>query len=260
MKRFILLTLLISTVMGVSAQRKVRKDVRTGNNAYKEQLYGKAEQHYKAALNENSASKEASFNLGNTYYRQGQMDEALDEYRHYLTIEAESPENASAAWSNIGNTLLKKKAEEKMALQPGAQGANPQQPQIDYLKETMEAYKNALRINPNDNETRYNLAVVQKMIEDQENDEDNGQDEQKQDQQQDEQKDQQNNNPQNDQQQNQKQDQQQQNQNQMSKENMEQILKAIEQDEKETQERVQTRKAIEQRQKNEQNRKQDKDW
>jgi Tetratricopeptide repeat. len=57
-------------------------------------------------------------------------------------------EKMSAAWHNIGNSLLQKKE----------------------LEKSMEAYKMALRMNPEDEETRYNLAVVQKMIQDQQQD------------------------------------------------------------------------------------------
>jgi len=270
MKRSLFIILLAFITVGLYAQKpkEARKAVRSGNKSYKDQLYGAAEGDYRKALEEDASSKEGSFNLANTYYKQQRWDDALKEYQHYLTLEGENTDKMSSAWSNIGNTYLKKKANEKAAA-PGMIGAaaGQQQPQAqqqaggggqqeDNLKMSMEAYKNALRLNPADDDTRYNLAVVQKMIKDKE-DQDKDQNKDKQDQKQDPKQDKQD--PKQDPKQDQKQDQQQQ-QNQMSQENMQQILQALEQDEKNTQERVKQAKAQERKKQNENNRKQNKDW
>ncbi|MBK5721597.1 tetratricopeptide repeat protein [Dysgonomonas sp. Marseille-P4677] len=261
MKKILFIILLISITISISAQKQVRKAVRTGNRAYNEQRYGAAEAEYNKALKENAGSKEASFNLANTYYKQQKWDEALKEYQHYLTLENEDETKMSAAWSNMGNTFLKKKANEK-AQQPMMQGGQPQQggQQADNLKMSMDAYKNALRLNPKDEETRYNLAVVQKMIKDKEDQDKDQNKDQNKDQKQD-QKDQ-NKDQNKDQDKDPKQDKQdqKQDQNQMSQDNIQQILQAIEQDEKDTQERVKQAKAQERKQKNENNKRQNKDW
>jgi len=268
MKRSLFIILFAFIAIGLSAQNSkgARKAVRSGNKSYKDQLYGTAEADYRKALEEDASSKEASFNLANTYYKQQRWDDALKEYQHYLTLEGENPEKMSSAWSNIGNTYLKKKANEKAAAGGGAAmmgaaaGQQQQQPQAgrqeDNLKQSMEAYKNALRLNPADDDTRYNLAVVQKMLKDKEDqDKDQNQQQQKQDQKQDQNQKQDPQQPKD-----QKQDQQQQQQNQMSEQNMQQILQALEQDEKNTQERVKQAKAQERKKQNENNRKQNKDW
>lgn len=250
MKNILFILLLISFTLNISAQKKVRSEIRSGNKAYKEQRYETAESHYQTAISENASSKEASYNLANTYYKQQRWDDALKEYQHYLTLENESPEKMSSAWSNMGNVFLKKKAGEKGQAQPTQQQG--QQQQADNLQMSMEAYKNALRLNPADDETRYNLAVVQKMIQDQQGDGGGGgqdKNEDKKEDKKDEQKEEQ-----------QKQEQQEQQQNQMSQQNIEQILQAIEQDERDTQERVQKSKAEERKQKNQDNRRQNKDW
>lgn len=269
-KKILFITLLALISMGVSAQKQVRKAIRSGNKAYNEQLYGTAEKEYSNAIKENANSKEASFNLANTLYKQQRWDEALKEYQHYLTLENEDPMKMSAAWSNMGNTFLKKKANEKseamkqmmQAQAQGKQGGQPQQSgQADNLKMSMDAYKNALRLNPTDDATRYNLAVVQKMIKD------------KEEEQQDQNKDKQNNkdqnkdqkqdpkeDPQKDPNKDPKQDKQDQQEQQMSQDNIQQILQALEQDEKETQERVKQAKAQERKKQQDQNRKQNKDW
>lgn len=271
MKKILFITLSIIFSIGLSAQKDVRKALRSGNNAYKEQLYGTAEAEYNKALEKNASSKEASFNLANTYYRQQKWDDAIKEYQHFLTLENEDPKKMSSAWSNMGNTFLKKKANQKNEMQGMMQaqaGQNPQDgqqnaaPKEDPLQLSMEAYKNALRLNPEDDETRYNLAVVQKMLKDKEDQNKDNKQDNKQDQKDDQKKDQnqdQKQDPKKDDKQEQKQDQQQQ-QNQMSQENMEQMLQAIEQDEKETQDKVNKAKAQERKKKNENNRKQNKDW
>lgn len=269
MKKILISILFILLAFNITAQKKVRKEIRKGNEAYKDQRYGAAEESYHKALEENASSKEASFNLANSYYKQQRWDDAIKEYQHYLTIENENPEKMSGAWSNIGNTYLKKKAAENsqlnMQMQQG--GQQPQKQQADNLDQSMAAYKNALRLNPADEDTRYNLAVVQKMIQDRDKNKDQNKNQDKQDQKKDkeeqQQDKQQNQDKKNQDQQNQKKDkeeQQQQQENQMSQQNIQQILEAIEQDEKATQEKVQQNKASEQKQKNQQNRKQNKDW
>lgn len=282
MKR--LTIILICSLIGVAslhAQRNVRKETHKGDNNYSEQRYGKAEERYKKAielhneavindrkkeLKPEDLNKEAFFNLANTYYRQNKWDEAIKEYQNYSEIEADEIKQ-SKAWSNIGNSFLHKALEPKPA-DPAQQGKQVQAdklPRVEDLNKSMEAYKNALRRNPMDDEARYNLAVVQKMIQDQQDDQDkqNNQDQQdKQDQQQDQQDQQQDQQDKQDQQQDQQDQQDQQNdrENQMSRDNIEQILKALEQEEKETQSRVQQQKANEQKKKNARNRQQDKDW
>lgn len=249
-------------VVGLHAQKEERKAIRSGNSAYNEQRYGGAEAEYNKALKENAGSKEASFNLANTYYKQQRWDDALKEYQHYLTLEKDDQDKMGSAWSNMGNTYLKKKANEKGQQQPQQGKAGGQQQ--DNLQMSMEAYKNALRFNPKDDATRYNLAVVQKMIKDQEDQGGGGGQDDKKEDKKDDKKDQnqdknnQNQDPKQDDKKEDKKDQQ--NQNQMSQDNIQQILQAIEQDEKGTQERVKQAKAQEQKRKNENNRRQNKDW
>lgn len=252
----LLLTLFVPAIW---AQKEVRKNIREGNQAYNEQRYGAAESKYKEALTQNPSSKEASFNLANTYYRQQKWDDALKEYERYLTVEKEDPIKAAAAWTGIGNTFLRQKAIEKYLPKP------EKGQEKDYLKLSMESYKQALRLNPKDDETRHNLAVVQKLILDEQSNEGGGQDQQ-QNQNKDNNKDNKDQNK--DQNQNDNKDKQKQNpkdqddksQNKMSQQNMEQILNALQQEEKSTQERVNQAKIKDQQRRNAANRNQDKDW
>ena len=164
-----LIILLISVLSGfsLSAQKAVRKNIKQGNRAYNEQKYEQAAQKYEQAIKLNPNALEANYNLGNTLYKQNEWDKSIEQQNHYLMLEKENPVKIASAWHNIGNAILHKKD----------------------LEKSMEAYKMALRINPNDDEARYNLAVVQKMIDDQ-------QQEQDQDQQQEQNKDQKDDNEQ----------------------------------------------------------------
>ena len=121
----------------------------------------------------------------------------------------------------------------------------------------IEAYKESLRNNPKDDETRYNLALAQKLLKDQQQNQDQNQDknqDQKQNQK-DDKKDQNKDQQEQDKkdQQNQNQQQQQQNKDEMSKENAQQLLNAVMQDEKNVQDKVKKQLQI-------QGKKLDKDW
>jgi len=148
--------------LSASAQKEVRKNIRKGNKEYNQQKFSEASAFYERAVKENPSSKEATFNLANTFYKKKEWDKAIEQYNHFISLEQEHPEEAAAGWHNIGNAMLQKKD----------------------LEKSMEAYKMALRLNPQDDETRYNLAVVQKMIKDKEQ---NQQDQKQQNQEQQEQ-------------------------------------------------------------------------
>ena len=234
--KYVLFSTMLLITFSLSAQKNVRKNVREGNKAYQEQKYTEASKLYREAIKENPKSMEANFNLGNAFYRQKQWDKSIEQMNHYLMLEKNDPVKMASAWHNIGNALLQKKEIDK----------------------AIEAYKNALRLNPNDEETRYNLAVAQKIKQDQQQNNQNNQNNNKN----------QDKNQQQQQQQQQQQDQQNKNQKpeksnepeQMSQSNARQVLQAIEQDEKETQQKVQQIKAQERQQKAEENRRQNKDW
>ena len=108
-------------------------------------------------------------------------------------------------------------------------------------QQAIEAYKESLRNNPADHETRYNLALCQKLLKDQEQQGGNNDQQQQQQQQQEKQQEQQ-------EQQNQQQD-----ENQMSKENAEQLLRSAMQDEKDVQDKVKKQQVLK-------GRKLEKDW
>lgn len=220
-------------IFTLSAQKAVRKNIKRGNKSYTEQKYEQAANLYEEALKINPNALEPNFNLANTFYKQNEWDKSIEQQNHYLLLEKDNSEKKAAGWHNIGNAMLHKKD----------------------LQKAIEAYKMSLRLNPNDDDTRYNLAVAQKMINDEQQDQE--QDQNDQDQKQDDQQD--NNQPQS-QQDKPKKPEEQTEPEQMSRDNARQILQAIEQDEKETQKRLNEMKAEERKQKAMENRRQNKDW
>ena len=229
--RLILAGLLAFVSLAASAQAE-RKYIRQGNKEYGEERFDESEILYRRALEKDQESFAGEFNLGNALYKQEKYEDAA----RNLSKMAESEEDArklSYLYHNLGNSLL----------------------QSQKLEESIEAYKNALRNNPMDDETRHNLAFAQRMLQqqqeqqqqqDQNQDQDQDQDQQDQDQQDQQDQDQQDQDQdqQNQDREEQNQDQQQQQQpQQISREDAERMLQALQQDEQKLQEKLQKEKA-----------------
>lgn len=206
------------------ASQNIREDVRRARKVYRNHQYANAEVACRKALAQDSTFTEARFGLAGAQYAQGRTDEALQEYTALMQDPTLSPKRRAELMHNLGNALMKKK---------------------DY-RQSVEAYKHSLRLNPTDDETRYNLALAMKLLRNQQQQGGGGDDNQEQNQNSNQDKNQQQNNPNNNQGQQQpqpaKQDNTQQNkqdrQNEMSRESAEKILKAYEQDEEKTREKV----------------------
>lgn len=229
-KKYVMLGLMFVSV-AVYGQKTERDCLRSGNKLYKDSTFVKAEVDYRKALELEPKSTDAMYNLGNSLLMQQKAKEAMEQYEAASRIEKDKNKLAQI-YHNMGVILQSSKQ----------------------LPQCIEAYKQALRNNPKDDETRYNLALAQKQLKDQQQQNQNQDKDQKQDQKQDDKqqnKDQQDQDKKDQQQNNQQQ--QQQNQNQMSKENAEQLLKAAMQDEKNVQDKV--KKAVQV-----QGRKLEKDW
>ena len=235
MKRSGLILLMMILVSLVYGQNE-RKVIRDGVRAYKDGEFEEAEVQFRRAESLNRESYEAEFNTGTALYAQEKYEETVKQYESLLDA-AKEDEKTAQIWHNIGNSLLE---------------AGQYAPSI-------EAYKNSLRKNPSDQETRYNLAYAMQKLKEQE---EQKQEEQNQDQnknQDQQEQDQNNDQDQGDQQQEQNQDQeksqdqQEQDQDQdqeqqakpqeISREDAERMLQAIQQQEKEVKEKVDKKKA-----------------
>ncbi|MDR0699716.1 MAG: tetratricopeptide repeat protein [Tannerella sp.] len=234
-----ILVALLLCAGSVGAQKAERKNVRDGNKQYRKDNYTEAEVAYRKSIEVNPRSAEGVYNLGNALYRQEKYPEAAEQYQLLAgqgeRLMQEDPDNNAQRLAHVFHNL-------------GNIGMKTQ----EYQK-SVDAYKQSLRLNPIDDETRYNLALAQKLLKDQQQQEQNQDQNQDQDQQEQEQNQQEQNK---DQQNEQKKTQEEQQQNeQMSRDNAQQILDAFLQDEKDTQEKV--KKAQMEKQ---QSRKREKQW
>jgi len=188
-----------------------RQAIRRGNRQFRAEKYEKAQAEYMKAAEADPNNPQAIYNLGCAYMLQQNDSAAVANFAKATKMETDK-KRRSMAYHNIG-VLFQNRTQYDKAI---------------------EAYKESLRLNPSDDETRYNLALCQKMRKKQpqnqqqnKQNKDNKDNKDKQQQQQQQQQDKQQ------QQQNQQQDKQ-----QMSRENAEQLLQAAMQEESNTRKKV----------------------
>jgi Ca-activated chloride channel family protein len=201
---------LLLVALTASAQTD-RQYIREGNKQFRLGQYDKAEVSYRKAVEKNPKNPQAAYNLGNALMAQKKDSAAVQQFEQSARMEA-NPLRKSAAYHNMGVICQTHKM----------------------YDDAIEAYKNSLRLNPNDDETRYNLVLCKHLKKKQD-------DKQKQNQQ--NKDDQKNKDDKKDDQKDQKQDkkddkQQEQQKPQMSKDNAEQLLNAAIQNEKMTQDKM----------------------
>ncbi len=189
-------------LMGYSCSlfsQQVVKDIEEGNGYYKNKEYNRAADSYQQALNADPANNTAKFNRANTQYKMDQKVEAVQQYTA-LARDAREKDIRSKSFYNKGVILSQQKN----------------------LEESIEAYKNAIRLDPADKQARENLqkALLELRKKNAAPKKDNKQDKKKQDPKQ-----------------------QKQPQSRMSKKETEQRLKLLQQKEKEVQQRLQRDKA-----------------
>ena len=241
MRVFILFILNIILISSTFAQNE-KEYIRKGNKAYHAKKYKDSEILYRKALAEKNNNFKATFNLGDALFRAKKWDEASEKFED-IAQTAKDKNIKAKAFHNLGNTYLQK-----------YQNAKPEE-KSKYLQKSLEAYKNALRNNPKDEKTRYNLAYTQHLIKkqqqkqkqnkknnknkkDKKNDKKNNKKDKKDKQKQDK-------NNQNKKKQNKKQQQQKQQQpkpKRISKKDAEKMLNAINNDEKKLQKKMKMKK------------------
>ena len=141
MKNYILY-ILITLSFAVAAQEK-DKTLPKVNEEYAEKNFVEAEANYRISHSKSPNNKVAAFNLGNAIYKQNQMAEAKFAYAKALENN-KSKAQKNKIFHNMGNVFMKEK---------------------NYTS-AVETYKNALRNDPTDDESRYNLALAKKKLKD----------------------------------------------------------------------------------------------
>jgi len=205
MKARYLLVLILSLLLSPVVAQNARQLVRQGNKQFRLGNAAESEVSYRKAVEKDVRNPQANYNLGNALMLQRKDSLAITQFEKAAKQET-NPLRRAQAFHNMGVVC--------------------QQHQM--FGEAIEAYKEALRNNPTDDQTRYNLALCKRQQQQQQN--------QQQQQQNKDNKDQQDKNQQ--QQQKQQKEQQKEDEQKMSKENAEQLLNAAMQEEKQTQERM----------------------
>ncbi len=220
----LLLFLIVNS--GLAFAQNDRTFVRQGNKLYRSQKWAQAETQYRKAISKNAKNTQALYNLGCALMMQQKDSMAMVQYQHAAQKET--------------NVLRRSKSYHNMGV--------IMQNHREYAK-AIECYKMALRCNPQDNETRYNLALCKKLLKNQpqKNNKDNKNNKNKNNK--NKNKDQNNKDKNNEQDKNNKKnndkDKNKQNQNdernqdKMSKDNAEQLLNAAIQQEKATKQKMQ---------------------
>ena len=220
MKKISIFILLISLSYNIQSQNK-KTLIRDGNNLYNDSSYNMAEMQYRKSLEKDQDYFNASFNLADAIYKQERYEESSSLF-DALKDNAKNNIDLAKINHNLGNSLLKE----------------------NKTDQAIEAYKDALRNNPKDEQTRYNLAYAQKVKkqeqEQKKDKEENKEQKKEEDKEDKKQEEQEKENKDQDKKEDKKQEEQK--KEDMSKEDAEKMLEALQQREKELQEKLQKKK------------------
>ena len=136
-----LLASILILISFVSKAQEKDKFLPEGNEKFTAKNYVDAEANYRLSQAKFKKKAIASYNLGTAIYKQNQPAEAKHQFEKAIK-EAKTKLEKHQAYHNLGNSLMKEKE----------------------FSGAVEAYKNALRNNPSDEETRYNYALAKKML------------------------------------------------------------------------------------------------
>lgn len=222
----LLLLLLVNSALAFA--QNDRTFIRQGNKLYRTQKWAQAETQYRKAISKNAKNTQALYNLGCALMMQQKDSMAMVQYQHAAQEET-NVQRRSKSYHNMGVIM---------------------QNHREYAK-AIECYKMALRCNPQDNETRYNLALCKKLLKNQpqknnkdnknnknKNDKNKNKDQNNKDKDKNNEQDK-NNKKNNDKDKNKQNQNDERNQDKMSKDNAEQLLNAAIQQEKATKQKMQ---------------------
>ena len=145
MKQVLIIFLFLLGTLPLRAQEAKtgnnRPLLRQGNLLYNEGNYAEAQSVYQKALGINNINPIGYFNHGDALMQNKKYEEARKQFQAGIQLSSEKDFKAKS-FHNIGNSFVEEKKWE----------------------EAIDAYKKSLRLNPNDQDTKYNLAYAQKML------------------------------------------------------------------------------------------------
>jgi len=124
---------LLTSTAAISQKAESQPEIYKGNELYKKQQYDKANEQYQKALSKDPSNPIANYNSGNADFRQNKFDDAIKSFDN--TIDTKDKSLQQQAYYNKGVAFSKQQK----------------------LQESIDAWKEALRLNPNDKDTRENL-------------------------------------------------------------------------------------------------------
>lgn len=136
-----LIYIFLTLITNISFAQNAVHLINEGNGTYKAAKYTDAETAYRLAVSQADTLQAGHYDLANAIYKQKRMNEAGAFYQQAAKMTATKTERARA-YHNLGNVYFQKHK----------------------LEEAIEAYKNSLRNNPKDEETRYNLALAKALL------------------------------------------------------------------------------------------------
>ena len=154
-KKFFLMALCFIALGEINAQSEDYAKYYNKANSLSESDFEKAEKNYRVAINDSLSDLKATFNLSNEYYTEGYFEDAISRQLEAIKL-AKNKIEKHKAFHNLGNSFMKK----------------------EMCSEAVSAYKSALRNNPNDDETRYNLALAKQCEDEQSKNDDDQKDDQ----------------------------------------------------------------------------------
>jgi len=133
---------------GVSAQSMPERSlVRKGNRQYNKGNYEQAISRYEQALQAVAGQFEATYDLGNALYKAERFDRAEQTMQQAAADSLRTDDERAEAFYNLGNAQFKQQK----------------------YKEALESYKQSLRLNPSDMETKYNYAYTKRLLDEDKN-------------------------------------------------------------------------------------------
>lgn len=148
MYKSLYIILFLFTASGAQAQQLPERSlVRKGNRQYNKGNYEQSAGHYEQALQAAPGQFEAIYNLGNALYKAERFDRAEQTMQQAAADSLRADTERAEAFYNLGNAQFKQQK----------------------YKEALESYKQSLRLNPSDQEAKYNYAYTKRLIDDDEN-------------------------------------------------------------------------------------------
>lgn len=149
----VLFVLMAFFLAGSSARAQVSRLINTGNSLYGQKKFKEAEANYTKAVAKNPNNTPALFNLGNTLYQQKKYDSSRKVMEATARLTKDKGNKAAVNY-NIGNTYMSQQK----------------------WQEAIDAYKKTLRNNPQDADAKYNLSYAEQMLKKQQQEDKNNKD------------------------------------------------------------------------------------